>query len=285
MALGLAEAGIERLLLLDPDRIELSNLGRQVLYTPQDVGMPKVEVARRELSARFGDVAIEAHVVSFTEENADAWLGRADIVIDGTDQPETKFLINDRALALGIPAILGGIARFQGLTLAVAGDHGPCYRCLFETPPSPSESQSCGDAGVLGPLAGIVGHLQVRRALGILAGDVAAHTGFVTTIDALKGRIREIPLPVATDCPACGGVAARIDISAFMCPMTFARTRLALESLEGGEILDVVMRQGEPARNIPRNLVEEGHTVLCQGPLDQDSYRVVVRQEATSPHR
>ena len=281
-SLGLAAGGVESLILLDGDRVERSNLARQVLYTEANVGEWKVDAAKRSLQARYPELKIEAHAQSLDEANVDTWLTRADVVIDGTDDPTVKFLINDRAHALGIPAVLGGIARFHGLVLAISGQHGPCYRCLFEEPPSAEESESCAQAGVLGPLAGMVSHLQAKRALGLLAGEMAAHTGFVTTIDALKGRIRDIPLPQATECATCGGVTARIDISSYMCPMTFVRTRLALESLEPGQLLDVVMRQGEPARNIPRNLTEEGHIVLSKGPIDDQHYRVVVRHHGVA---
>jgi len=281
-SIGLAAGGIERLILLDPDSVELSNLGRQILYTDQDVGQPKVEVAKRVLQERFPEVKVEAVAERLDTSNVDQWFERADVVIDGTDDPVTKFLINDRAHVLGTPAVLGGIARFHGLVLAVSGDHGPCYRCLFENPPSPEESQSCSEAGVLGPLAGMVGHLQAKRALALLAGNTAGQTGFVTTIDALRGRIRDIPLPQETECAICGGVAARIDITPYLCPMTFVRTRLALEGLEPGDLLDVVMRQGEPARNIPRNLIEEGHVVVSKGPIDDQHYRVVVRHQSAS---
>jgi molybdopterin/thiamine biosynthesis adenylyltransferase/TusA-related sulfurtransferase len=281
-AIGLASGGVDRLVLLDPDRIELSNLGRQVLYTTEDVGAWKVEVAAQRLKERFPSVKVESAVGRLDASNADQWISGADAVVDGTDDPATKFLINDRALALGKPAVLGGIARFHGLVLAVAGMHGPCYRCLFESPPSKEEALTCGEAGVLGPLAGMVGHLQARRTLSILDGDIAAQTGFVTTIDALNGRVRDIPLPEATGCPSCGGVAARIDITPYMCPMTFVRTRLALESLSPGDLLDVVMRPGEPARNIPRNLVEEGHVIVSKGPIDDQHYRVVVRHHSIS---
>ena len=276
-SIGLAAGGVEKLILLDPDHVEKSNLARQVLYTDRHIGERKVEVAQRSLHARFPNLDVETHGEAVSAQNIDTWLKQADVVLDGTDDPSVKFLINDRAQALGVPAVLGGIARFHGLVLGVSGQHGPCYRCLFEEPPSPEESESCSQAGVLGPLAGMVGHLQAKRALGFLAGNTAAHTGFVTTIDGLNGRIRDIPLPQATDCITCGGVAARIDITSYMCPMTFVRTRLALESLEPGQLLDVVMRHGEPARNIPRNLTEEGHVVLSKGPIDDQHYRVLVR--------
>ena len=280
-ALSLVESAVvDRLVLVDPDEVSLSNLHRQLLYTLADVGRPKVEVAQERLWARRSDVEIVTHVGRFTVENADQLLVGVDVIIDATDEPAARFDINDRALAHGIPAVLGGILGFQGLVLAVAGTHGPCFRCLFEEPPGPEEAATCGQAGVLGAFAGFIGHLQAERALGLLRGETATHTGFVTTVDGIAGRIREVPLPEATDCPACGGVAARLDITPYQCPMTYVRTRLAMEQLSPGGLLDVVMRQGEPARNIPRSLDEEGHEVLSLGACGEEHYRVVVRRGA-----
>lgn len=277
VALGLAERGVSDLRLVDPDCVELSNLPRQVLYTAADIGKPKVVVAQARLAALFPQTRVEFFQERLTSSNVAALFDGADVIVDGTDDPSTKFLINDRALATGQPCVLGGVARFQGLVLAVAGVHGPCYRCLFEQPPAPEESISCSEAGVLGPLPGVVGHLQAQRAWAMIQGEVAAQTGFVTTIDGLTGRIRDIPLPEGAHCSACGGLASRLDITTEHCPMTFVRTRIALEALEPGQSLDITMRLGEPSRNVPRNLVEEGYRVLTQGPLGGDLYRVVVR--------
>ena len=277
-ALSLAEGGVERLVLVDADTITLSNLQRQVLYGVSDVGLVKVDVASRQLRERFPELKVIAEPVRFTAENADRLLEHVDIVIDGTDDPAARFLINDFAFGKGIPAVLGGIHQFEGLVMAVAGKHGPCFRCLFEEPPGPDEAMRCGEAGVLGALPGAVGHLQAVRALGILAGDVAAHTGFLTTLDGLRGRIRDIPMPEATGCVVCGGIDARLDITPFMCPMTYVRTRLAIERIEPGQLLDVVMRRGEPSTNVPRSLLEEGHQILSDGPMGTDHYRVVVRR-------
>lgn len=279
-ALGLAEGGVRRLVLADPDRVEVSNLQRQVLYRTEDIGHLKVEVAAERLSQMVPGLDVVPVPARVTRENVDTWMRDADVIIDGTDDPELGFWLGDLCLARGVPVVLGGILRFQGLVLAVAGHHGPCYRCLFEAPPAPDEALTCGQAGVLGAIAGVVGHLQALRALGILAGETARHTGFVTTVDGLRGTIRDVPLPEAPGCPACGGVRAHLDITSDTCPVTYARTRLALEAIEPGDLLDVTMRLGEPAHNVPRSLTEEGHHVLCQGPVGDERYRVVVRRAA-----
>jgi molybdopterin/thiamine biosynthesis adenylyltransferase/TusA-related sulfurtransferase len=279
-ALSLAEGGVERLVIADPDRVEVSNLQRQVLYQTEDIGHLKVEVAAARLTRMVPEIDVVPVPFRVTRDNVDEYIVDADVIIDGTDDPELGFWLGDLGLARGVPVVLGGILRFQGLVLAVAGEHGPCYRCLFETPPTPDETPTCGQAGVLGALAGVVGHLQALRALGILAGETARHTGFVTTVDGLTGTIREVPLPEATECPACGGIRSHLDITGDTCPITYARTRLALEAMEPGDLLDVTMRLGEPAHNVPRSLTEEGHHILCQGPVHGERYRVVVRRAA-----
>lgn len=206
VALGLAEGGVERIRLVDPDTVELSNLQRQVLFQSADVGRVKVEAAAEHLRQRCPSVTIEPVVQRVnTASQLEALLADCDVAVDATDDPGAGFLLNDVALALGVPAVLGGVIRFEGVVLAIGPGHGPCYRCLFEDVPGPDEVATCAAAGVLGAMAGVVGHLQVRRALGLLAGATAEHTGFVTTVDALRGRIREVALPLDTDgCLACG---------------------------------------------------------------------------------
>jgi len=283
IALTLAEAGVEHLVLIDDDVVELSNLQRQVLYTTEDLGQPKVEVARARLTAHAPDLRVTTHRERLDDANADRLLSGVAVILDGTDDPAARFVINDWALAHRVPAVLGGIHRFDGLVLGVGPGFGPCFRCLFEDAPGPGEVGTCADAGVLGPLAGVTGHLQAARALGLLAGDHARHTGFFTTVDGLRGRVRDVPLPEATGCPACGGLAGRLDITREACPFTFVRARLALEPLSPGALLDIVMRPGEAARNVPRGLAEDGHEILCQGNLDDEAYRVVVRRAGAPP--
>jgi len=282
-ALGLAEFGVDELLLVDPDVVELSNLQRQVLFRTSDLGRPKVEAAAERLEARFPNTLVATRQDRVTAATIGDLLGGVDVIVDCTDDPASRFVVNDIAIARGIPAVLGGVLRFDGNVIAISGKSGPCFRCLFEEPPPENEARTCGQAGVLGPLCGIVGHLQAERAWGLLNGHAAAHTGFITTIDGLRGRIRDIPLPEDTDCPACGGLAARLDITPFACPMTYVRTRLALEKLHPGEVLDIVMRTGEPSRNVPKNLLDEGHDVLIDGAVDDTLHRVVVRRTSGVP--
>ncbi|MCB9729515.1 MAG: HesA/MoeB/ThiF family protein [Deltaproteobacteria bacterium] len=206
VAVALAEAGVGHLVLVDGDRVEPSNLQRQTLFWPADVGRAKVEAARDRLAARAPQLRITAVAERASPARLDAMLGGVDVAIDATDDPGFGFLLNDRALSLGVPAVLGGVVRFEGLVLPVAPGHGGCWRCLFEDEPAPHEVASCGDAGVLGAMAGVVGHLQAASALDLLAGS-RHEVGVVTTIDGLRGRVRRVRVPPSEHCPACHGAA------------------------------------------------------------------------------
>ena len=171
--IGLAEAGIGTIRLVDDDRVELSNLQRQVLYGASDVGRLKVQAAQEHLQTRFPGLRIEAQETRLNADNASQLLDGVDVVLDATDDPQARFVINDQALALGIHP-----------------DGGACFRCLFEGPPEAGEVMTCASAGVLGAMAGVVGHLQVERALALLDGDLERATGSITTIDGLRGTTR-----------------------------------------------------------------------------------------------
>lgn len=201
--LGLAEAGVGTVRLVDDDHVELSNLQRQVLYGVSDVGRPKVDAARAQLKTRFPDLSLETEQTRLTAHNAAALLEGVDVVLDATDDPEARFVINDQAIALGIPAVLGGVIRFEGLVMGVHPAGGPCFRCLFEGPPEPGEVMTCAAAGVLGAMAGVVGHLQVERSLALLDGDLEGATGHVTTIDGLRGTTRHVAVPSRAGCTGC----------------------------------------------------------------------------------
>lgn len=199
-AVALAEAGVS-LRLVDDDRVELSNLQRQVLYTTADLGRPKLEVAAERLAGHGVDLALRA--ARLTRDNAAELLTGADLVLDATDDPAARFIVNDWGLDQRVPVVIGGVHRFQGMVLAHAG-HGPCFRCLFEEDGPAVET--CAVGGVLGAMAGLVGHLQAERALMLLRGERAAATGYVTTLDALAARVRHVPLP--DGCARCSTALA-----------------------------------------------------------------------------
>ena len=205
VSVSLVEAGV-RLILIDADRVELSNLQRQTLFATTDLGRDKLEAAQDELNRRFPEVGealnrIELRPGRLTWDTADVLLDGADLVIDATDDPDCRFIVNAWTLSRGLPAVIGGVHRFRGQVFAHAG-YGPCFRCLFEE--SGPDIETCEQAGVIGALAGLVGHLQAERALELLRGDRQG-VGIVTLIDALSGRTRNIALSRDPACPACRG--------------------------------------------------------------------------------
>jgi adenylyltransferase/sulfurtransferase len=199
-ALALAWAGVP-MTICDDDRVDLSNLQRQVLHTTARVGAAKVESAITGLGELAGDVDCRALEVRLDATNAAGIIAGHALVIDGTDSVEAKFLLSDVAVATGVPLVHGGVVRFVGQVLVVVPG-GPCYRCLFESPPD-EEAQSCGDAGVLGAMAGVIGGLQAERALDVLGGRAADWAGRLTIVDGLLDTTREVVFRRRLDCPAC----------------------------------------------------------------------------------
>lgn len=209
MALSLAGAGAGNLslTLVDPDQVDLSNLHRQLLYGEGDVGRPKVESAQNSLSRRAPGLRVHPVKARLGPDNAAALLAGHDVVVDGSDSIETKFLVNDTALRLGIPAVIGGVVRFLGQLLTVLPGSGACYRCLFEQPPPPDSVASCQQAGVLGPGCGIVGALQAAEVLHLLRGEPPAYAGALLSVDLRSDSYRRIALSRRPGCPACAAAA------------------------------------------------------------------------------
>lgn len=221
VALALA-ASPERpavLTLIDPDRVELSNLHRQLLHGEGDLGRPKVESGAERLRATArasgGELEIRALAARLDPERAPALFAEHDLVIEGSDDLDTKFLVNDTALACGVPAIIGGVVQWRGQVLGVlprprsaSGEPGPppagCYRCLFEAPPPEGEVATCQQSGVLGPACGVVGGVMAAEALRLLRGQRPVHAGALLLIDLLRFRVRRLPLRPRPGCPACG---------------------------------------------------------------------------------
>jgi molybdopterin-synthase adenylyltransferase len=199
LALALAGAGAGQLTLVDDDVVDLSNLARQILYRTEDVGRPKA-LAARDALARRGFARVAPVTARFDENSARALLHDADVVIDGSDNLETKFLVNDASLAAGRPFVIGGALGHLGQILAVRPGESACYRCLFETPPG-EQLETCADAGVLGPTCGLVAAWMARAALALASGhDPHRVAGKLWVLPEARGvAIRPRP-----DCPACG---------------------------------------------------------------------------------
>lgn len=202
-ARALAAAGVGTVVLLDPDRVELSNLHRQPLYRTEAIGRRKVDSAAETLQREFPGLRVEAHAQRLDTDNLAAFFAAADFVIDATDGAAVKFLINDGAVRCGTPFSHAGILGFLGQTMTVRPGESACLRCLFPEPPSEAETVSCRDAGVIGALAGVVGTIQAGEAVKHLTARGEPLTDRLLTIDALSGRWRRVRLARNPRCPAC----------------------------------------------------------------------------------
>ena len=203
-SLYLAAAGVGTLGLVDFDRVDASNLQRQVLYTTADVGRPKVQVAQERLNALNPDVVIEQHDAQLQASNAEAILRDYDVVLDGTDTFPSRYLTNDVCVWLGKPLVYGSVMKFEGQVSVFDARRGPCYRCLFPEPPPPELAPNCATAGVLGVLPGVIALLQATEVLKLLLGIGDSLVGRLLLYDALSMDIRTFTLRKDDDCAVCG---------------------------------------------------------------------------------
>ncbi len=208
-ALYLAAAGVGTLTLIDDDRVERSNLHRQVLHADARVGLPKVESARMTLVALNPGVQIVTHAVRVQADNVEALLGGHDVVIDGADNFPTRYLLAAASLRLRLPLVYGAVERFSGQVSVFdpRREDSPCYRCLFPEPPAAADAPNCAEAGVLGVLPGVLGLLQATETLKLLLGVGTPLVGRLLLFDALAMRFRELLLPRDAACPGCGAAA------------------------------------------------------------------------------
>ena len=202
-SLYLAAAGVGEIGLVDFDAIEVSNLQRQVLYTSADVGRPKLAAAKARLEALNPGVRVVLHSERLTSANAFETIRGYDVVIDGTDNFPTRYLVNDAAVLLGKPLVYGSIYRFEGQVSVFDARRGPCYRCLYPEPPPPDLVPSCAEGGVLGVLPGVVGVLQATEAIKLLLGIGDPLIGRLVLYDALSLRFRELKLQKNPECVLC----------------------------------------------------------------------------------
>jgi adenylyltransferase/sulfurtransferase len=205
-AAALARAGVQRLILVDRDYVETSNLQRQWLYTESDAAevLPKSVAAARAIAAINSDCQTTIHVSDLNPSNIEELLEDAEVLLDGTDNFETRYLINDHAVSRAIPWIYGGAVGSYGISFPILPGDGPCFRCLYPDPPLGAQP-TCDTAGVLNTITSIIGALQANEAIKILAGQPAAVTRKLTTVELWPGDIRQITLPDRDpDCPCCG---------------------------------------------------------------------------------
>lgn len=204
LGLYLAAAGVGRLGVVDFDVVEASNLQRQVIHSTKDVGRLKLDSARERIEGLNPDVIVEPYETRLTSENALQILGKYDVIVDGTDNFPTRYLVNDACVLLKKPNVYGSIFRFEGQASVFDASKGPCYRCLYPEPPPPGLVPSCAEGGVLGVLPGIIGSIQANETLKILLGVGEPLYGRLVLFDALGMRFRELKLRKDPDCVICG---------------------------------------------------------------------------------
>jgi sulfur-carrier protein adenylyltransferase/sulfurtransferase len=204
LGLYLAAAGVGRLGLVDFDSVDLTNLQRQILFSTTDVGRPKIEAAADRLRTMNPDIQIDTFETQLTSANALEIMKDYDIIVDGTDNFPTRYLVNDACILLGKPNVYGSIFRFEGQATVFGYPGGPCYRCLYPEPPPPGLVPSCAEGGVLGVLPGIVGSIQAAETLKLIIGKGEPLVGRLLLFDALAMRFRELKLRKNPECPLCG---------------------------------------------------------------------------------
>ncbi|WP_194785672.1 molybdopterin-synthase adenylyltransferase MoeB [Actinomyces haliotis] len=203
-ALYLAAAGVGRLGIIDDDAVDVSNLQRQILHTTAGQGRAKVDSALERVEALNPDVEVVATRASVTSENALELLAGWDVVIDGTDNFPTRYLLNDACVRLGVPLVHGAVFRSDGQVTVLDGRRGPCYRCIHPVPPEPGAVPSCAEGGVLGVMPGIVGTMQATEALKLIIGGARPLIGRMLVLNAWDARGAELPVAKNPSCPVCG---------------------------------------------------------------------------------
>ncbi len=214
----LAAAGVGTLGIVDFDTVDASNLHRQIIYGTADVGKRKLEASRQRIASMNPSVKVVEHEVALTSKNALDVLRDYDVILDGTDNFQTRYLVNDACVILGKPNAYGSIFRFDGQASVFAVKGGPCYRCLYPEPPPPGLVPSCAEGGVLGVLPGVIGIIQATEAIKLILGVGQPLVGRLLLYDALQMRFRELKLRRDVECPVCGDhptIRELIDYDAF----------------------------------------------------------------------
>src|SRR5687768_7496737 len=203
-ALYLAAAGVGRIGIVEFDRVEHSNLHRQLLYSSADVGRSKIDAARERINGVNPGVVVAGFEDRLTSANALSIMRGFDMVLDGSDNFPTRYLVNDAVVIAGIPCVYGSVHRFEGQLSVFSARGGPCYRCLFREPPPAGAVPNCAEAGVLGVLPGIIGTLQATEAIKLIAGIGEPLVGRLLLYDASRMTFRDITLSRDPECPVCG---------------------------------------------------------------------------------
>jgi molybdopterin/thiamine biosynthesis adenylyltransferase/rhodanese-related sulfurtransferase len=293
----LAAAGVGGLSIVDHDRVDLTNLHRQLLFGTGDVGRSKLDAAAARLADLNPNVAVTLHATRLNAGNAASLVDGHDVVIDATDNFPTRYAINDACLLHGVPFVYGSVARFQGQVSVFAAPGGPCYRCLFPEPPAPGSVPTCAEEGVLGVTPGIIGLHQATEAIKLLVGIGTPLVGALLLVDLLEHDARTIAIAPRADCPACSARGAQrarpatgssspsstnpvSNPTSFSTPITQLSAPELAERLKGADaptILDVREQWEYDIAHLPGSrlipLVELQSTV---GSLDKDGNYVLL---------
>ncbi|PYQ31257.1 MAG: molybdenum cofactor biosynthesis protein MoeB [Acidobacteria bacterium] len=237
-SLYLAAAGVGRIGLLDFDRVDVTNLHRQILYGTSDVGRAKLESATERLHDANPEIVVEPHAARLTSENALEILAKYDVILDGTDNFATRYLVNDACVLLGKPNVYGSVFRFDGQVSVFATKDGPCYRCLYPEPPPPHLVPSCAEGGVLGVLPGVIGTLQATEAIKLIAGIGETLAGRLLLFDALRMTFRTMRVP--RRCEEHAPVTHLIDYEEFCNPMEDITPQQLAERLAQNEAIVLI---------------------------------------------
>jgi sulfur-carrier protein adenylyltransferase/sulfurtransferase len=252
-AMYLAAAGIGRLGIVDFDVVDYSNLQRQLLHTTNDVGRTKLDSAKEKVVALNPNVQVDTYEEALSSENAMRLFKGYDVILDGTDNFPTRYLVNDACVISGIPNAYGSIFRFEGQASVFATKAGPCYRCLYPEPPPPGLVPSCAEGGVLGVLPGIIGVIQATESIKLVTGIGEPLIGRFLIYDALKMKFRELKLKKDPECPVCGPnptVTKLIDYDQF-CGIAPAATENAGGTVSDWEITPVELKKKLDAGETP----------------------------------
>lgn len=236
VGLYLAAAGVGRIGLADFDRVDLSNLQRQVLYRTRDVGRSKVDAARQRLADLNPAIEVIPHEMTLSAENALAMIAGYDLVVDGSDNFATRYIVNDACVLRRKPNVYGSVFRFEGQVAVFWARRGPCYRCLFPEPPPIDQAPSCAEAGILGVLPATIGALQATEALKILLDCGTPLVGRLLHFDALEPRFHTFAVPRDPACPVCGSdpwITSALQIG---CLATERDPRTAGNDIEAAEL-------------------------------------------------
>ncbi len=204
VAAYLAGAGVGTLGIVDSDIVELNNLHRQIIYTSDDVGKKKAEVAQARLQKVNSDIKVVPHVLRLTSANIMGVIKDYDIIVDGSDNFPTRYLVNDACVLAKKTLVHGAFFKFEGQAMVIKPGEGPCYRCMFAEPPPPGAIPSCQEAGVLGALAGVIGLIQATETLKLILGIGEPLIGKLIIFNALEMGFRKVKVPKDKNCPVCG---------------------------------------------------------------------------------